>query len=36
VDGQLMKKPVAQLTDEDVLVISAYVASLDPARAGTN
>jgi cytochrome c553 len=36
VDGQLMKKPVAQLTDDDVLAISAYVASLDPARAGTN
>ena len=36
VDGQLMKRPVAQLTDDDVLAISAYVASLAPAQAGTN
>jgi len=36
VDGQLMKRPVAQLTDDDVLAISAYVASLTPAQAGTN
>jgi cytochrome c553 len=34
VDGQLMKRPVAQLTDEDVLAISAYVASLNPASTG--
>ena len=36
VDGQLMKRPVAQLTDDAVLAISAYVASLAPAQAGTN
>jgi cytochrome c553 len=30
VDGQLMKKAVSQLTDEDVVAISAYVASLKP------
>jgi hypothetical protein len=29
-----MKRPVAQLTDEDVLAISAYVASLNPASTG--
>jgi cytochrome c553 len=28
VDGQLMKKPVARLTDEDILNVSAYLASL--------
>ena len=30
VDAQLMKKPVAQLTDEDVLAMSAYLASVKP------
>ncbi len=30
VDAQLMKKPVARLTDDDILVISAYLASLAP------
>jgi len=30
VDAQLMKKPVAQLTDDDILVLSAYLASLVP------
>jgi cytochrome c553 len=30
VDGQLMKKPVARLTDDDILNISAYLASLAP------
>jgi cytochrome c553 len=30
-DGQLMKKPVAQLTDADIVDIAAYLASLDPA-----
>ena len=29
-DGQLMMKPVAQLTDEDIVAISAYIASLAP------
>jgi cytochrome c553 len=29
-DAPLMKKPVAQLTDEDILNISAYLASLSP------
>jgi cytochrome c553 len=29
-DAQLMKKPVAQLTDDDVLAISAYLGSLAP------
>jgi cytochrome c553 len=29
-DAPLMKKPVAQLTDEDILNISAYVGSLSP------
>ena len=29
-DAQLMKKPVAQLTDDDILTISAYLASLSP------
>ena len=28
VDGQLMKKPVARLTDEDILAIAAYLGSL--------
>ena len=31
-DAQLMKKPVAQLTDDDILNIVAYLASLDPAK----
>jgi cytochrome c553 len=30
VDAQLMKKPVAKLTDDDILVVSAYLASLAP------
>jgi cytochrome c553 len=30
VDGQLMKKAVARLTDEDILALSAYLASLNP------
>jgi cytochrome c553 len=30
VDAQLMKKPVAKLSDEDILVMSAYLASLTP------
>jgi cytochrome c553 len=29
-DAPLMKKPVAQLTDEDILNVSAYLASLEP------
>ena len=29
-DAQLMKKPVAQLTDDDVLSVAAYLASLVP------
>jgi cytochrome c553 len=28
VDAQLMKKPVARLTDDDILAIAAYLASL--------
>jgi cytochrome c553 len=31
IDAQLMKKPVAKLTDDDILAISAYLASLAPA-----
>ena len=30
VDGQLMKKPAAKLTDDDILAISAYLGSLAP------
>jgi len=30
VDAQLMKKPAAQLTDEDIVSISAYLSSLAP------
>jgi cytochrome c553 len=30
IDGQLMKKAVAQLTDDDVVAISAYLGSLAP------
>lgn len=30
-DAPLMKKPVAQMTDEDILAVSAYVGSLNPA-----
>ena len=30
VDGQLMKKPTAKLTDEDILAIAAYLGSLAP------
>ena len=29
-DAQLMKKPVARLTDEDILAVSAYLGSLAP------
>ncbi len=32
IDAQLMKKAVAQMTDQDVLNISAYLASLDPTK----
>jgi cytochrome c553 len=31
-DAQLMKKPVAQLTDADIINIVAYLASLDPSK----
>src|SRR5256885_1224632 len=31
-DAQLMKKPVAQLTDEDIVAIAAYVGSLSPVK----
>ena len=31
-DAQLMKKPVAQFTDEDIVAIAAYVASLSPVK----
>jgi len=31
-DAQLMKKPVEKLTDDDILSIAAYVASLPPAK----
>ena len=31
VDGELMKKPLAKLTDADILALSAYIASLPPA-----
>jgi cytochrome c553 len=30
VDAQLMKKPVAQLTDDDIVALSAYLGSLAP------
>jgi cytochrome c553 len=30
VDAQLMKKPAAKLTDDDILAISAYLGSLAP------
>jgi cytochrome c553 len=30
VDAQLMKKPVAQLTDDDIIAISAYLGHLRP------
>jgi len=29
-DAQLMKKPVAHLTDDDILAMAAYLASLAP------
>jgi cytochrome c553 len=35
IDAQLMKKAVARLTDEDILQISAYLASLAPAQPGS-
>ena len=31
-DAQLMKKPVEQLTDEDIVAIAAYLASLPPSK----
>jgi cytochrome c553 len=31
-DAQLMKKPVEQLTDEDIVAIAAYLGSLPPAK----
>jgi cytochrome c553 len=31
-DAQLMKKPVAQLTDDDIVNVVAYLASLDPTK----
>ena len=30
VDAQLMKKAVAQLTDEDIVALAAYLGSLAP------
>jgi cytochrome c553 len=30
VDAQLMKKPTANLTDDDILAIAAYLGSLAP------
>lgn len=35
VDGELMKKPVAKLTDADILALSAYIASLPTAEASS-
>jgi cytochrome c553 len=35
IDAQLMKKAVAQLTDEDMLSLSAFLASLNPAQSGS-
>jgi cytochrome c553 len=34
-DAQLMKKPVAKLTDADILNLSAYLASLSPVQRGS-
>ena len=34
VDGELMKKPVAKLTDDDILALAAYLGSLPPAASG--
>jgi cytochrome c553 len=31
-DAQLMKKPVAQLTDDDIISVVAYLASLEPVK----
>ena len=31
-DAQLMKKPVMQLTDDDIIAIAAYVGSLNPSK----
>jgi cytochrome c553 len=31
-DAQLMKKPVAQLSDDDIINVVAYLASLDPGK----
>ena len=31
-DAQLMKKPVANLTDEDIVAIAAYLGSLNPSK----
>jgi len=33
-DAPLMKKPVSQMTDDDIIAVSAYVGSLNPAPAG--
>ena len=33
IDAQLMKKAVAQMTDQDVVNITAYLASVDPTKA---
>ena len=33
IDAQLMKKAVANMTDQDVVNITAYLASLDPNKA---
>jgi cytochrome c553 len=30
-DSPLMKKPVSQMTDDDILAIAAYLGSLNPA-----
>ena len=29
-DAQLMKRPVAKLTDDDIVALSAYLGSLNP------
>ena len=34
VDAELMKKPVAKLTDADILALAAYIGSLPPAASG--
>jgi cytochrome c553 len=32
-DAQLMKKPVSQMSDADIIAIAAYLGSLNPAGA---